>query len=114
MANIDKKLLEILERIDPSVRRERLTAQKADLEQRFVDAYATLESQDRLVERHRASVGGKPTAMQQAILEQATENLRLQRLLVEHLGAEVELVNGQLDEIQKAGLPKPKLEPVKD
>jgi len=114
MTATEDRIRSILEKIDPSVRRARLLEQQKDLEQRFVDTCFGLENQRRLVARHVEALKTADTPTQRSIVEQATEGLRLQELLVEHLADEVERVQAALDEIQKAGLPKPKLEVVED
>ena len=114
MSATDERIRSILEKIDPSVRRARLLEQQRDLEQRFVDTCFGLENQRRLVARHAEALKTVDTPTQRSITEQATEGLRLQELLVEHLADEVERVQGALDEIQKAGLPKQKVALVED
>jgi len=66
------------------------------------------------VARHEEALKTADTPTQRSIVEQATEGLRLQELLVEHLADEVERVQAALDEIQKAGLPKQKVALVED
>jgi hypothetical protein len=114
MTATEDRIRSILEKIDPSVRRARLLEQQKDLEQRFVDTCFGLENQRRLVARHEEALKTNATPTQVSITAQAAEGLRLQELLVEHLADEVERVQGALDEIQKAGLPKQKVALVED
>lgn len=105
MGNSEERFRALLEKIDPSIRKARLEKEREDREQQFLGLHSDLQSQRRLVERHRAALKqGTPESA--AVLVQAEENLRQLELITEHIAGELEAVQEQLAEMQVAGLPK--------
>jgi len=105
VGNSEERFRALLEKIDPSIRKARLEKEREDREQQFLGLHSDLQSQRRLVERHRAALKqGTPESA--AVLVQAEENLRQLELITEHIAGELEAVQEQLAEMQVAGLPK--------
>lgn len=105
------RLRELFERIDPDFRRQRIEAEKKEVETRFIKAYTDYLSQERYAAAHReiyeeADEDDSMLNAKKNLAEQQEEITRQLKVLAEHLGNELERMNDALEEMKKAGSEK--------
>jgi len=128
MRKDDPKFRELLEKIDPAFRFARLKVEMEGgepdgqgqggvtigLRQRFMDQYGQAQAQSRLVALHEKQpvpTDAEAQALRAELIKRSRENERIAWLMAEHFGDELERLNKQIEEFDKAGLPKDEAPP---
>jgi hypothetical protein len=126
---VEERYRDLIERIDPSIKKTRLETEKRALSERFLGAYADAHSQSLLTARHRQALEKAPkvdnltpdeirqvndllarsrAASTRAQLEEivriAAESERQASLIMEHWAEELERVMADLDKLAKVGV----------
>jgi hypothetical protein len=129
----EKRYRDLIEKIDPNIKKERLEAQRKTLSGHFLGAYKEYHSQAHLLARHRAALeeapqvedltpdevkqlnqllGRSAAAAQRANLQEivrvVTEQTRQAQLIMEHWADELEATVAELDTIAGVGAEKEK------
>lgn len=125
----EERYRDLIEKIDPSIKKTRLDAEKKALSERFLEAYNDAHSQSKLTIRHRQAfeeapkvgdltedeirqandlLGRSRVAAHRAALEQildtSVEVERQRVLLMDHWALELERVVEELDKLAKVGV----------
>ncbi|KKN82266.1 hypothetical protein LCGC14_0310790 [marine sediment metagenome] len=110
MENREERIQRLLEKIDPTIRKNKLEEQKKQLEDRLMDAQSNFESQTRLTERHKQALktakndDGK--IRKEIDLERAEAALGQTEDFLELVVEQLEETDEKLEELKKAGTTK--------
>jgi hypothetical protein len=129
----EKRYRDLIEKIDPNIKKERLEAQRKTLSGHFLGAYKEYHSQAHLLVRHQSALeeapkvedltpdevkqlnqllGRSAAAAQRAnlaeIVRVVTEQTRQAKLIMEHWADELEATVAELDTIAGVGAEKEK------
>jgi len=108
--NREERIQRLLEKIDPTIRKNKLEEQKKQLEDRLMDAQSNFESQTRLTERHKQALktakndDGK--IRKEIDLERAEAALGQTEDFLELVVEQLEETDEKLEELKKAGTTK--------
>lgn len=107
--NREERIQRLLEKIDPTVRKNKLEEQKKQLEDRLMDAQSNFESQTRLTDRHRTAVQGSKGDVRlrkEIDLERAEAALGQTEDFLELVIEQLEETGEKLEELKTAGTKK--------